>query len=249
MSRGGIMKRSLAALGNNKYFKQLTIVPTKQAGVTDALRKAKSYITEGKEQIRQGKEVLRTGRIPGSSRVYSKEVYTKWGKDKIRLGKANKLTGVTIYRKLKMRGLDVGRFTWSGKPWSSYHKGKKISISKEGTEVVSKKNYDRRKRDQGWGKIVTKKPTNPISERAKQMLSVAFGINSRNPSQRKIKVALEHQAYKMLNSTGTSAFGEGISRGIIRRTTSKLKNSKSIWAGRNITVRTQRAKRKSSNRK
>ena len=52
-----MMKRSLKALGNNKYFKQLAVSPTKQSGVTDALRKARSYIMEGKEQIRQGKEV------------------------------------------------------------------------------------------------------------------------------------------------------------------------------------------------
>ena len=158
-----MMRRSLKALGNNKYFKKLTVTPTKQAGVTDALRKAKSYIREGKEQIRQGKEVLRTGRIPGSMRVYSKDMYTKWAKDKIRLGKANKLTGTIIYRKLKMGGLDIGRFSWSGKAWSAYHKGQKLTISKEG---INKSPKERGSRDQGWGKFVTKNPRNPIYERA-----------------------------------------------------------------------------------
>jgi len=232
-----MMRRSLKALGNNKYFEKLTIAPTKQAGVTDALRRAKSYIREGKEQIRQGKEVLRTGRIPGSMRVYSKDMYTKWAKDKIRLGKANKLTGTIIYRKLKMRGLDIGRFSWSGKPWSAYHKGQKLTISKEG---INKSPKERGSRDQGWGKFVTKKPRNPIYERANQMLRTASSMNSRIPSQRKIKVALESQAYKMLNSGGKSSFGSGLSRGVIRNKTSKLKKSKTMWGSTNITLNKKR---------
>ena len=62
-------------------------------------------------------------------------------------------------------------------------------------------------RDQGWGKIESNPLPQPIRERAHQILRVALSINVRNPSQRKVKMALENQAYKMLNLTQQSSFG------------------------------------------
>ena len=240
------LRRSIQSLGNNKYFKEFAITPNKQSGVVDALKKANQYIKEGKEQIKLGKKILRTGKIPGVNKEYPKEITNKWARDKIRLGKANKLTGVTIYRKIKSRGLSTGgNFIWTGRPWTGLYKGKKVTITRDG---IKHGFGTSRGRDFGWGKIITKKPTNPITQRAEQMLRVASGINSRNPSQRKIKVALERQAYKMLNSNSKSAFGEGISRGNVRITTSKLKSSKSIWGSRNTTIRTQMSARRNNRR-
>ena len=180
-----VVKRTIKGLGKNKYFKNLTQTAAKQSGVPRDLQRAAQYIKDGKKQISVGKEMLRTGKIPGTDKIYSKEIVTKRAKDKIRLGKANKLTGVTIYRKLRARGLDLGgrQYRWTGRPWSFLDRAR----AKPVVRIAERDGRFGGSRDLGWGKISSKP------------------------------------------SLGKSSFGEGLSRGLIKYKTQKLKRGKGIF--------------------
>ena len=69
-----VIKRNLKSLGKNKHFKNLTQTAVKQSGVPKDLKRAAQYIKDGKKQISVGKEMLRTGRIPGTTKTYSREL-------------------------------------------------------------------------------------------------------------------------------------------------------------------------------